>query len=98
MTMCIVQAGKYGTPLSVDYDGVTKLQHFAMQQPLHLPVISNEDAGEALKLSAGIDLDSIRVRNQRVGEGRGRKKEPGEGEHCLLHGALDSIVCEPGKG
>ena len=69
MAMRVDQAGQQRPALGVDDICVAKLQHFAMEQPFHLAVVADQDAGEALQLAIRIDLDAVDVGDQRVGEG-----------------------------
>ena len=66
MSMRIYQARHERPAPGVDDIGVAKLQHFAVKQPFHPAIVTDQHARKAFKLAIRVDLDAVGVGYQRV--------------------------------
>jgi hypothetical protein len=57
------------------------------QQLHHLAVVADMHAGEALELALRVDLDAVRIVDQRIGQRRGGKDQRGDQQCKTLHGS-----------
>ena len=69
MAVRVDQAGQNGSARGVDHLGIAaQLERFAVQEPLHLAVIANQNAGKAFQLAVLADLDATGITDQRIGQ------------------------------
>ena len=100
MPMRVDQAGHQHPPAAVHHARARRqLQLLALQHPLHLAVITDQQTGETLDLPVGSGANALHIGDQHVGKG-GLGGEQGKrgAKEKLLHAATPSIVGRRGKG